>query len=321
MPAFTRTPPLVTTRRLERARARFTARPARLLGLLLVLCATLSAWQPPALPPPRVVADGVALFQLSDPELLSPPGPVCVQALRLDPRLVRIETAVPGDITRPAGKATVPEIAARHGALAAINAGFFVVSSGRPAGLLKVGGRLVSGSSLARGAVAFIRPSGRRPMRLVFDQVSATRAASPPRPARYLTRFGTRPARWATARAAVGGAGLLLRDGRHLTLDDWAVEQLQPSFVSTRHPRTMIGVDKDGSVWLVTVDGRNPAISLGMTFRELQGLANRLGLRDALNLDGGGSTTMVVRGEVTNHPSDLTGPRPVSDAILVFPRQ
>jgi exopolysaccharide biosynthesis protein len=40
----------------------------------------------------------------------------------------------------------------------------------------------------------------------------------------------------------------------------------------------------------------------------------------ALNLDGGGSTTMVVRGEVVNRPSDPTGPRPVSDALLVVPR-
>ena len=43
-------------------------------------------------------------------------------------------------------------------------------------------------------------------------------------------------------------------------------------------------------------------------------------MRDALNLDGGGSTTMVVRGEVVNQPSDATGERPVGDALLVLPR-
>jgi exopolysaccharide biosynthesis protein len=58
-----------------------------------------------------------------------------------------------------------------------------------------------------------------------------------------------------------------------------------------------------------------------MSFTELQGLSRRLGLRSALNLDGGGSTTMVVRGNVVNHPSDPAGPRPVSDAILVFARK
>ena len=54
-----------------------------------------------------------------------------------------------------------------------------------------------------------------------------------------------------------------------------------------------------------------------MSFAELQGLARRLGLHSALNLDGGGSTTMVVRGVIVNSPSDQAGPRPVSDAIVV----
>ncbi len=54
-----------------------------------------------------------------------------------------------------------------------------------------------------------------------------------------------------------------------------------------------------------------------MNFAELQGLIRRIGLVDALNLDGGGSTTMVANGAVINHPSDPTGPRKVSDAIIV----
>lgn len=57
-----------------------------------------------------------------------------------------------------------------------------------------------------------------------------------------------------------------------------------------------------------------------MSFAELQNLVTRVGLVDALNLDGGGSTTMVVRGVVVNHPSDATGPRKVSDAIVVRAR-
>jgi exopolysaccharide biosynthesis protein len=79
----------------------------------------------------------------------------------------------------------------------------------------------------------------------------------------------------------------------------------------------MIGVAGDRRVWLITVDGRNKTLSLGMSFAELQGLARRVGLVDALNLDGGGSTTMVVNGAVMNHPSDPTGPRKVSDAIVI----
>jgi len=116
----------------------------------------------------------------------------------------------------------------------------------------------------------------------------------------------------------VGGAGLLVRDGQAVT--DWKVERLRAGFDTERHPRTMIGVDGRGQIWLITVDGRNERISLGMRFAELQYLARQLGLRDALNLDGGGSTTMVVRDRIVNHPSDRAGPRPVSDSLLVFAR-
>ena len=85
-------------------------------------------------------------------------------------------------------------------------------------------------------------------------------------------------------------------------------------------PMTKMTMPYGGDVWLVTVDGRQPTFSAGMTLLELQALARRLDLTDALNLDGGGSTTMWVTGEVVNRPSDATGPRKVSDALLVFPK-
>lgn len=134
----------------------------------------------------------------------------------------------------------------------------------------------------------------------------------------FVTRHGTTPDSWAAADHVIGGAGLLFRNGRKI--EDWTVEDLREGFATERHPRTIIGIDRTGEIWLVTVDGRDPRISLGMTFAELQRLAERLRLSDALNLDGGGSTTMVVRGAVVNHPSDPTGPRKVSDALLVFAR-
>jgi hypothetical protein len=134
----------------------------------------------------------------------------------------------------------------------------------------------------------------------------------------YRTALGSKPGDWVRARDIVGGAGLLVWHDRLLTR--WTPERLREGFDTERHPRTLIGVDRKGRVWLITVDGRNPALSLGMSFRELQSLARRLEMRDALNLDGGGSTTMVVRDVIVNHPSDATGPRKVSDALLVVPR-
>ena len=74
----------------------------------------------------------------------------------------------------------------------------------------------------------------------------------------------------------------------------------------------------DGRIVLVTVGGRQPYHSLGMTLAELAAYLRQLGATDALNLDGGGSTTLVVRGTVVNLPSDETGERPVSDVLLVL---
>lgn len=134
----------------------------------------------------------------------------------------------------------------------------------------------------------------------------------------YATEYGTPALAWAAADHVIGGAGLLVRAGAPVT--DWTVERLREGFDTERHPRTIIGTDADGEIWLATVDGRQPDLSLGMSFAELQRLAERLRLTDVLNLDGGGSTTMVVRGTVVNRPSDLTGPRPVSDALVVRAR-
>ncbi len=134
----------------------------------------------------------------------------------------------------------------------------------------------------------------------------------------FATHYGTPARTWAAADHVIGGAGLLVRDGQPVT--DWTIEAFRKGFDTERHPRTIIGTDAEGDIWLVTVDGRQPLVSLGMSFAELQQLAARLRLTDALNLDGGGSTTMVVRGGVINRPSDAAGARPVSDALLVLPR-
>ena len=256
------------------------------------------------------IADGVLLVRLSDESLLDPPGHVAVQALRLDPRRVRLELALAED--RSPARETVLAIAQRRRAIAAVNGGFFALANGAPQAILKSAGRLIGGSSRARGAVGITQRGGS----LLFDRVTVNAAsASPP----YQPLLGSRAADWAAAPDIVSGAGLLLRDGREIT--DWKDEALSAGFETTRHPRTMIGVDRHGDIWLVTVDGRQPSLSLGMTFAELKRLAGRIGLVSALNLDGGGSTTMVVERWIVNHPSDETGPRSVSDAIVVLPRR
>lgn len=134
----------------------------------------------------------------------------------------------------------------------------------------------------------------------------------------WTTVNGLEPERIGTADHVVNGAGLLRVKGRQIT--EWDTERLSgPNFINMRHPRTVIGLDRRGDIWLIVVDGRQAA-SAGMAFSDLQRLADRLQLTDALNLDGGGSTTMVVLGKVVNRPSDAKGPRAVSDAIGVTVR-
>jgi len=122
------------------------------------------------------------------------------------------------------------------------------------------------------------------------------------------------------AEFTIGGGPRLVKSGRPLAEAEAAAEAFNEDFIRKRHPRTAIGVRGDGRLVIVTVDGRQPGKSVGMTIRELSDLMSGLGCVDAINLDGGGSTTMAVRGKAVNHPSDPAGERPVSDALLVFRR-
>ncbi|MFI3281270.1 MAG: phosphodiester glycosidase family protein [Rikenellaceae bacterium] len=89
-----------------------------------------------------------------------------------------------------------------------------------------------------------------------------------------------------------------------------------------RHPRTAIAIREDGSLLLITIDGRN-AEADGVTIPEMQRLVAWLGAKDALNLDGGGSSTMWIQDlGVVNHPSDnkkfdRNGERKVSNMIVI----
>ncbi len=119
---------------------------------------------------------------------------------------------------------------------------------------------------------------------------------------------------------AVGGFPMLLRDSTIVGSieTDGAV-----SFRGV-NPRTAAGITRDRRhLLLVVIDGRQPSYSVGTTTRETAELLLALGAVEALNLDGGGSTAMVVRDAVTgatrlvNRPSDAAGERPVGDALAV----
>jgi len=112
------------------------------------------------------------------------------------------------------------------------------------------------------------------------------------------------------AEAMVGGGPRLVSRGKI------NVPEEKFAHAALRHPRTAFALTRRGTFLFVTLDGRQPS-SVGMTLRELAAELIEMGAVEAMNLDGGGSTTMVVRGAVRNSPSDGKE-RPVSDAILIF---
>jgi len=139
-----------------------------------------------------------------------------------------------------------------------------------------------------------------------------------------LTTAG-RPVDLAQQTLVVGGGPRLLRAGRvavSARAEGFAPAQAPGffgTFVAARQPRTLAGVRADGTILFATVDGRRPGWSAGITLPEAARLMRSLGARDALNLDGGGSSTLTVRGEVVSRPSDRGGERAVSDGVYALP--
>ncbi|HEX2024188.1 MAG TPA: phosphodiester glycosidase family protein [Acidimicrobiales bacterium] len=113
---------------------------------------------------------------------------------------------------------------------------------------------------------------------------------------------------------SVGGSPRLLPSGPF----ERAGPEAAP-FVLDRHPRTMVGITATGEVLLVAVDGRQPGRSGGLALAEAASVLAGLGATEGINLDGGGSTTFVVGGRVSNRPSEPPGERPVPSALVVLP--
>lgn len=118
-------------------------------------------------------------------------------------------------------------------------------------------------------------------------------------------------AAWRDVSMVIGGSALLVKDG-----------EVQPNGDSAVHPRTAIGTKADGSVVMIEIDGRAPGFSEGVQLQELGQIMKNLGVVQALNLDGGGSSTVVVKlpGDTTrtllNRPSD-GGERKTANGLLL----
>lgn len=104
-----------------------------------------------------------------------------------------------------------------------------------------------------------------------------------------------------TASVVISGGPLLLEQGKINVRT--AAEKIANDIALGRAPRTALGLKKDGSLLLLVVDGRSSE-SAGMTLTELAQYLLKLGAWDAVNFDGGGSSEMVINGQIVNKPSD-----------------
>jgi len=124
------------------------------------------------------------------------------------------------------------------------------------------------------------------------------------------------PTGQAVLQELIGGTPRIIRNG--VSSVEWEAESVGSSFAHDRHPRTAVGFNADSTiVYFFTVDGRQGGYSVGMSLYELADYMLEWGVYQGINLDGGGSTAMVVRGEVVNSPSDAGGERSVANALMV----
>lgn len=116
---------------------------------------------------------------------------------------------------------------------------------------------------------------------------------------------------------------ILIDEGEVVEYTKETVPRRWGRFYAKRHPRSMVGREADGTVWMIVVDGRVKDEAEGMSIAEITELSRMLGLRDAINLDGGGSSTLwTLHGGVLNHPVDNHqfdhyGERQVPNVLIV----
>ncbi len=134
----------------------------------------------------------------------------------------------------------------------------------------------------------------------------------------------------------LGGAGVLIQNGKIVTdalyeefsqgkaiihcgdevAADFNTKEMQQWLIELRHPRTAIGITKNNELYIVVVDGRQ-TISEGLSLHELGSLMHQLGCVRALNIGGGGCSTLVIDGKIINSPS-AGEERPVSEALCFY---
>ncbi|NLJ37579.1 MAG: hypothetical protein GX432_02320 [Candidatus Atribacteria bacterium] len=118
--------------------------------------------------------------------------------------------------------------------------------------------------------------------------------------------------KWLRAEYILSSGPLLFQNGLAGPFGEFRKE-----IVEKKHPRSVVGQTQDGKILFLVVDGRRPGHSSGLTIPELVEELKYYQVIDALNLDGGGSVSFYLQGKILNWPSDLTGERKISTAIIL----
>ena len=239
--------------------------------------------------------------------LWSPKGPWAIHIVRasignrcdIGFRVLQAEHADDGSGGRKTVSAMVA--GAEHNVLAAINADFFT-PAGNPLGVEVVDGE--------------IRETATRPTFAWKPGVEPWIGVSHAAEDELLLGWSVPMGEGDGETQALGGFPDLIDGGQRV--GDLEV-QGRPSFAAARHPRSAIGYNtRTGQVWVVLVDGRQDPHSVGMTLPEIARIFESAGIDEALNLDGGGSSALVLGHSHVNRPSDATGERPVVNALALI---
>ncbi|MEY8685256.1 phosphodiester glycosidase family protein [Bacteroides sp. AN502(2024)] len=263
----------------------------------------------------QTASDSLAIVSAQWEIVHSQKGIICKSAsipqLYQCPQVINLIEIDPGrgmktGIALSDGMKKTSRIASEHHALAAINGSYFDMKHGNSVCFLKTGRQVMDTTTISefklRVTGAVYERKGK--MKLIPWNRKIEKE--------YKRKAGT----------VLAAGPLLLKDGR---VCDWSL--CGPDFVRTKHPRSAVCMTKDGKILLVTVNGRFPGRAEGVNIPELAHLLRILGGKDALNLDGGGSTTLWLSGApengVVNYPCDNkrfdhAGERGVSNIIYVY---
>jgi hypothetical protein len=156
------------------------------------------------------------------------------------------------------------------------------------------------------------------PMEAIKDSISKLSFENAVYLTSIVTHQGASPTlqKWGKINAAVGGGPVLLQSG-NIKITNNEELKFAGKAIDDKHPRTAMGYTQDNKLIILVVQGRFPGISEGATLRQEAKILQDLGCREALNLDGGGSSCLLVNGKETIKPSDAAGQRSVPAVFLI----